>query len=722
MTGPSSGDSGSLEGELLGFRFVKDDGSWAVARVRAADGREVVAVGPLGHVQPGQHITLAGSWQEKALFGRQFKVRQVMVADPRTLRGLELYLSDGGVKGLGPTFARRVVERFGTDTLRIIDDEPEKLLEVAGIGQKRLDAIVEGWERDRAHREVHALLRGFGVGQALSNRIVDKFGQKAQLVVMKEPYRLAAEVRGVGFRTADAIAREVGISPDDPARADAATVHLLRTAESDGHTFLPHDQLLSRGDSLSVPAEAIRLAVRRLSGQGLLVVHPSSVSGADPVFSAELDLAEELVCEHMAGLLRLARLPAADTTPDEDALGLQLHAQQRQAVTTALQHGVCVVTGGPGTGKTTIVKVLLRCARRRGHQWLLAAPTGRASRRLAEATGSEAKTLHRLLEYNPRTGEFGKCGESRLEAEGVLVDEASMVDLRLMLALLEALPDGCRLVLVGDADQLPSVGAGRVLGDLIDSGAVPVATLTEVYRQAAGSGIVRNAWRIHRGESPVSGESDPEASEHKDFFVVRRPSADAALAAIVTIVSKRLPKLGFDPRSDIQVLTPMHGGPLGTERLNTVLQQTLNPDGVPLSTTRPFRVGDRVMQTRNNYDNDVFNGDVGVVEDVEGGVCTVDFDGQRVSLSGPELDDITLAYAISVHKSQGSEYPAVVMALHRSHRIMLRRNLIYTAMTRARRFCCMVGDPDAIARAASVHEERRRYSLLSMRLSGAPST
>ena len=458
-------------------------------------------------------------------------------------------------------------------------------------------------------------------------------------------------------------------------------------------------------------------AIRRLSGTGLVVTHASSVAGADPVFTAELDLAEELVSERVCDLLRLARLPPADTTPDEDALGIELHAQQKSAVTTALQHGICVVTGGPGTGKTTIVKVLLRCARRRGHQWLLAAPTGRASRRLAEATGSEAKTLHRLLEFNPRTGEFTKCAENPLDAEGVLVDEASMVDLRLMHALLEALPDGCRLVLVGDADQLPSVGAGRVLGDLIDSGAVPVATLTEVYRQAAGSGIVRNAWRVHRGQAPVSAEADPEAGEQKDFFVVRRPNADAAVSTLLTIVSKRLPKLGFDPRADIQVLTPMHGGPLGTERLNAVLQQALNPDGTPLSATRPFRIGDRVMQTRNNYDNDVFNGDVGVVVDVEGGVCSVDFDGQRVALSGPEIDEITLAYAISVHKSQGSEYPAVVMALHRSHRIMLRRNLIYTAMTRARRFCCIVGDPDAVARAASVHDQRSRYSLLATRLS-----
>lgn len=706
----------TLEGELIGFRWMKDDGSWAIARIRADDGLEVVAVGPLGHVQPGQHLTLRGQWEQKSMFGRQFRTRQVMVADPRSLRGLERYLSDGAVKGLGPTFARRVVDHFGADTLQIIDAEPERLLEVAGIGQKRVATIVQHWEADRRHRETHAFLRGLGIGQALSNRIVDRYGTDTQRVVLQQPYRLASEVRGVGFRTADAIAREAGISPDDPARAEAAVVHVLRDSESDGHTFLPESAILERCGALSLPEDATTAALERLSRAMTVVRHAAHLPGARPVFTDELDAAEGYVAGRLQDLKRAAVLPPPDTTPDEAALGITLHDQQRQAVRLALQHGIAVVTGGPGTGKTTIVQVLLRCARRKGHQWLLAAPTGRAAQRLSEATGSEAKTLHRLLEYNPRTHDFNRNAANPLDTEGVLVDEASMVDLRLMAALVAALPDGCRLVLVGDADQLPSVGAGRVLADLIDSGAVPVATLTEVYRQAADSGIVRNAWRLHQGEDPISAERDPQAGDRRDFFVVHRPHADAARHTVQRVVSERLRELGFDPRRDVQVLTPMHGGPLGTTELNRCLQATLNPDGPQLSEKRPFRVGDRVMQTRNNYDHDVFNGDVGEVTDVAGGICTVDFGTQRVALSGPEIDDITLAYAISIHKSQGSEYPAVVMVLHRSHHIMLRRNLVYTGMTRARRFCCIVGDRDALHRAAQTVGSAHRYSRLSDRL------
>ncbi len=710
----------TLEGELIGFRWVKDDGSFAIARVRGPDQREVVAVGPLGHVQPGQHITLRGHWETRSMFGRQFRTRAVVVEDPKSLLGLERYLSDGAVKGLGPTFARRVVDRFGKDTLRIIDEEPERLLEVSGIGKKRVATIVAHWQTGQAHRALHTFLRGLGIGQALSNRIVDRFQGDAQRVVMQEPYRLAAEIRGVGFRTADAIAREAGVPADDPARAEAAVRHVLRESESEGHTFLPESEIWTRCASLSLPETATTAAMERLVHIGAIARHQSRVPGTRPVFTEELDLAEAYVAARTHDLIQSAVLPPTDTSPDEEALRITLHPQQQQAVQLALQHGISVITGGPGTGKTTIVQVLLRGARRMGHQWLLAAPTGRAAQRLAEATGSEARTLHRLLEYNPRTHDFSRNAQNPLDAEGVLIDEASMVDLRLMAALLAALPDGCRLILVGDADQLPSVGAGRVLADLIDSGAVPVATLTEVYRQARDSGIVRNAWRIHQGEVPRSAEHDSQTGNKRDFFVIPRTRAEAASQTLVTVVAKRLAALGFDPVRDVQVLTPMHGGPLGTNALNQQLQAVLNPDGAQLSKSRPFRVGDRVMQTRNNYDHDVFNGDVGEVEDVAGGICTVRFGTQRAALSGPELDDLTLAYAISIHKSQGSEYPAVVMVLHRSHHIMLRRNLVYTGITRARRFCCLVADPDALARATHTVGSSHRYSRLADRLRQTP--
>jgi len=706
----------TLEGELIKHRWVKEDGSFSISHIRGPDDREVVAVGPLGHVQPGQAVTLRGTWENRSLYGRQFRTRHVAVDDPKSLLGLRRYLAGGAIKGMGRRLADRVVDYFEQDTLRIIDEDPERLREVPGIGKKLVATIIASWETDRVQRELHTYLRGLGIGQALSNRIVDTYKSATRRVVREEPYRLAADIRGVGFITADKIAREAGIPRDDPARAEAAVRHVLRESENDGHTFLPESEVIERCQALSLPDTATAGALDRLERAFTITRHPATIPGARPVFSEELELAEAYVASRITHLGRMATLPEADTTPDEQALGITLHAQQRQAVQLALRHGVAVVTGGPGTGKTTIVQVLLRCARRMGHQWLLAAPTGRAAQRLAEATGSEAKTVHRLLEFNPRTNDFQRNATNPLEAEGVLVDESSMVDLRLMSALLAALPDGCRLVLVGDADQLPSVGAGRVLADLIDSGEVPVATLTEVYRQAADSGIVRNAWRIHQGAVPLSAEADPQTGEKRDFFVLSRSRADAAAHTVVKVVAERLSALGYDPAREVQVLTPMHGGPLGTSALNARLQAVLNPNGTQLSEKRPFRIGDRVMQTRNNYDHDVFNGDVGEVVDVEGGICTVLFGTQRVALSGPELDDITLAYAISIHKSQGSEYPAVVMVLHRSHHIMLRRNLVYTGMTRARRFCCIVGDPGALERAVQTVGSAHRYSRLAGRL------
>ena len=377
-----------------------------------------------------------------------------------------------------------------------------------------------------------------------------------------------------------------------------------------------------------------------------------------------------------------------------------------------------VITGGPGTGKTTIVRALLEAAGRLQQSWLLAAPTGRAAQRLGETTGREGRTVHRLLEYNPHNGGFTKGPLDPLSADGVLVDEASMVDVRLMASLLGAIPDGCRLVLVGDADQLPSVGPGRVLGELVASGAVPVATLSEVYRQAAGSGIVRNAWRVNGGAMPVSGEKEPAAGDRDpDFYVVGREDPRAAQQTALAILTRRLPQLGFDPRTDVQVLTPMHAGPLGTVEMNARIQAALNPgEGGLVRGQRTFREGDRVIQVRNDYDNDIFNGDVGTVEHVLGGRMTVDFEGHRVDLVGEQLRDIELAWAISIHKSQGSEYPAVVVLLHRSHRIMLRRNLLYTAMTRARRFCCVVADPWALRTAVQTRGGDERWTRLAERL------
>lgn len=710
-----------IEGELTGFSYRTDDGGFAVARIRTAEG-EAIAVGPLGHVGEGQHVALSGRWSTHSQYGRRFRVESVMVDDPRTLRGLERYLGSGAVKGLGKEFARRVVAEFGLQTLDVIENEPEKLLSVEGIGKKRLEKIVEHWENDRLHREVHATLRGHGVGQALSNRIVDRYGSGAMGVITRQPYRLAAEVRGVGFRTADAIAQAQGIPRDHPDRAEAALEHLLREAESDGHCFVPEGELLARALRLDVPRDPALMALDRLILQARAVRHDAADAAERPVYHPDLERAEAFVADRLRALLAARADDSAhalDTTIDEKKVGLELNADQRTAVRRALSHGVTVITGGPGTGKTTTVKVLLASAGRRHESWVLAAPTGRAARRLAETTGRDGKTLHRLLEYTPRTSDFTRGPDNPLDADAVLVDEASMIDIRLMSALLGAIPDGTRLVLVGDADQLPSVGAGRVLGDLIRSGEVPVATLSEVYRQAADSGIVRNAWRVNQGEVPVSGQREPDRrpGTAPDFFVIERDDPIAAQRTVLEVVGNRVKRLGFDPLTDVQVLTPMHNGPLGTVALNERLQATLNPEGDSLKRgNKLFRAGDRVIQVKNDYDNDIFNGDTGTIVAAGSAGLIVDFDGRQIGLTGESLDVVEPAWAISIHKSQGSEYRAVVVVLHRAHRIMLRRNLLYTAMTRAREFCCIVGDRWAIQTAVQTAGGVSRWTRLADRL------
>ena len=707
-----------FEGELVGFTYAAEDGSFAVARVRGPDRREAIVVGPLGHIIEGQHLAVTGRWAAHPQFGRQFKADKVLVEDPRTLRGLERYLSSGAVKGLGPEFARRLVDHFKLDTLRVIEESPERLSEVAGIGKKRIEQIVAHWEKDQAGREVMATLRGYGVGQALANRIVERFGRKAMGILTKEPYRLAAEIKGVGFRTADRIARENGISMDDPARAEAALIYLLNEAEGEGHTFLPLRELLLRATKLEIPAERAQEALVAQRRQGRLVVHEIGGPGDQPVYTPELERAESNVAMRLREVLEAGRSVTVDPGPAEKAVGLVLNEDQRRAITLAFTAGVTVITGGPGTGKTTLVKVLLRAAQLRNETWVLAAPTGRAARRLAESTGAEARTLHRTLEYNPRNRLFTRDARNPLEAQGVLIDEASMVDIHLMEALLAAIPDGCRLICVGDADQLPSVGPGRVLAELVSCGEVPVATLAQVYRQAAESGIVRNAWRINRGELPQSGEKEPPVpGREPDFFILPREVAQAAQDTLVKIVTERLPKNGFDPMADVQVLTPMHSGLLGTEALNERLQKALNPDGAPFTGgSRPLRVGDRVIQVRNDYDAEVMNGEVGRITALEERGVVVDFEGKVVTLTGEATRDLELAYAISIHKSQGSEYPAVVVALSRAHRMMLRRNLLYTAITRARRFCCVVGEAEAIATAVATQGGADRFTRLADRL------
>jgi len=705
-----------IEGRLQRVLWASATSGYAVVRLAGVDDASFVAVGMLADLvdhAEGAFLALEGGWEDHPVHGRQFRCSGTLHGSPRSLEGMRLYLASSGVKGVGPKMAEALVEHFGLATPRVLATEPHRLQEVSGIGPAKAQAIRTAWARDEEGRALAMTLRGLGVSQRLVQRIRDRYGDRAPQVVRREPYRLAEEIRGIGFRTADALARQLGLPPDDPARQQAAVAHVLDQASVDGHCYTPREQLDAMVGALGVPTEGLDEAVRGAEGRGRVVVEGERLWPTH-LFDAELGVAREL-----------RRLVAAAGRPVDDAAieraeaweGVQLDPTQRKAVRLALGGGVVVITGGPGTGKTTLLRVLVRVVvERQGATWLLGSPTGRAARRLAEATGRPASTLHKMLELDPGRGGFGRSQGHPLECDGVVVDEVSMVDVELMQALLSALPfdhPALSLVLVGDADQLPSVGPGQVLRDLVDSGEVPLVRLDTIHRQAADSGIVVAAGQIHGGAVPMSGER----TGHRDVFLLDRPEAEAALDTLVRVVHQRLPDHGFDPFADVQVLAPTRRGPLGTRRLNQVLQDVLNPDGQELVRgERRYRVGDRVICTRNRYDVEVVNGDIGRVRAIDGRALVVDFDGRRVPWARDDLGLLDLAYAVTVHKSQGSEYPAVVLALHGSHGLMLRRNLFYTAATRARRFLCVVGSRRAWARAVGTRGGDERRTALAERL------
>ncbi|MBN1336139.1 MAG: ATP-dependent RecD-like DNA helicase [Deltaproteobacteria bacterium] len=711
-----------LDGEWIATSYQDERTGFAVGRLRLADGDEATVVGPLASLRPGQHAVLGGRWEQHAQHGRQFRAETFLVDDPRTLQGLHAYLGSGIVKGIGPEIAGRLVERFGLDVFRVLEEEPDRLQQVPGVGPARVASIREAWAADRKDREIRATLQGHGFAPSLARRVIERYGSGALAVIRRDPYRMMSEVPGVGFRTADRVARQNGILADDPARVEAAVLHVLaQAAEDDGHCYLPEAEVIERVGKLDVPPPLVREASLRLGDLGRVRIGEARDPGLRPVQQSALARSERSVARHLVRLAARRPHPSLlGVTDAERASGLVLSPGQRGALEAALQEGVVVITGGPGTGKTTLVRVLLAALRRLGESWKLAAPTGRAARRLAEATGQEAATLHRLLDFGFPEMRFRRNAVNPLDADGVIVDEASMVDLGLMEALLEAMPARGRLVLVGDAHQLPPVGPGQVLADIIASGVLPVVTLTDIHRQVAGSGIVVNAHRVDRGEMPVSSEKEPQTvrpapspEPRRDFFLVDREEPEEVRAALLEVVTRRLPAHGFHPMDDIQVLVPMHRGDLGTVALNRLLQDALNPTGPTLERHDwRFRVGDRVIQTRNDYDTEVFNGEVGRVLSAAGDELVVDFDGRVVTLAGDALHDLEPAYAITVHKSQGSEYPAVVVVLHRAHQVMLRRNLLYTAITRASAFCCIVGSRPALRLAVNVSGRRDRHTLL----------
>lgn len=711
-------DPRPLEGTLVRVNYCDEETGYVVARLEVPDHRDpVTVVGNLWGAKTGETIRLRGQWVRHARYGAQFKVEAYESVLPASVAAIERYLASGLIRGIGSVYAKRLVEAFGADTLRVIEEEPERLLAVDGIGEGRLARIRDAWTEQREIRGLILFLQEHQISPTFAQRIFKAYGPSAPLRIREDPYRLAREIRGIGFKTADRIGASVGVAKDSPRRVAAGLLYLLQEAAEAGHVYYPASRLCQKAGELLGISEVARVeeTLAQLHIEKAVVAVP--LSGDHAAYLPYLHQAEEEVGRRMALLAKAPRLgPTIDVGRAiqwAEARGqIQFTVEQREVLHNALHAKVLVITGGPGTGKTTLLSALIEILERKGVRLLLAAPTGRAAKRMAEATGREAKTIHRLLEFSPKEGRFRRNEAHPLELDLMVVDEASMIDLVLMNDLLKAMPPMAALLLVGDADQLPSVGPGSLLADLIASGSVPVIRLTEIFRQAKASHIVVNAHRVNRGELPhllEFGIADCAFVELDEPGTIR----DRVRSLVTTEIPRRY---GFDPIRDIQVITPMNRGPLGAVTLNQDLQGALNPHGeVIFAGGRHFRVGDRVMQVRNNYEKEVYNGDLGWIEriDQEEQELRVRFDHGHVVYDWSELDELSLAYAISVHKSQGSEYPAVVFPVHTSHYVMLQRNLLYTALSRGRNLVVMIGTRQAVAMAVRSARLRERYSHLA---------
>ena len=696
----------SADGRYAVVRGTREPASDAVLRAPAADD-EITVVGDLGTVSPGETLRVTGRWKTHPQFGRQLAVSSFAPVMPTSRAGVTRYLGSGLVPGIGPALAARLVQKFGHRTLDVIANEPARLTEVPGIGKKRAEAIAAVVRSRRSEAEALSFLHGVGLGKRNAAAILKRYGDDAVRVVREDPYLVAEEVHGIGFRTADRVGRTAGIADDDPRRAAGAVLHVLGRAADEGHVFLPLDELERRAVALSVPEDRIAPAVAMLAERSMVIVDDDAVY-PPPLHAAEVDVArllDRLAHRPPRALGEAARAKIAAIVPGT------LTETQRAVVLDSVAHGLVVLTGGPGTGKTTTVRAIVDAHEALGRKVLLCAPTGRAAKRMTEATGREARTIHRALEWNPGTGGFGRNAHAPLPADLVLVDEASMLDVRLAQSLFDAVPPSSTLVLVGDVDQLPPVGPGQVLRELIDSGKGHVVRLHEIFRQAQRSAIVRGAHDILHGRMPTPTPAGTKGEG--DFFFVRTEQADAIGPRITEVLRRVSRAYGLDPKRDVQVLSPMRRGPAGTERLNELVQAELNPgDGAP----GVMRPGDKVMQLKNDYERDVFNGDLGEVSAIEGGITYVDVDGREVQYDDERRDALTLAYASTIHKVQGSEFPAIVIALHTSHYVLLSRALLYTAITRAKKLAVVVGDDRALRHAVRNAKAYESYSRLAERL------
>jgi exodeoxyribonuclease V alpha subunit len=716
---PEKSPQEALAGLVERVTYHNTENGFCVLRAKARGHRDVVTV--VGHsatIAAGEWITASGEWVNDRTHGQQFKARFLRTSPPTSADGIEKYLSSGMIRGVGPVYAKKLVGAFGEKVFDVIEATPDRLREVDGIGPVRAASILAAWAEQKAVREIMVFLHSHGVGTARAVRIFKTYGADAIQVMTENPYRLARDIRGIGFKTADAIATKLGIEKTAMVRVRAGISYALTEAMDEGHCGLPTDELVPLAEKLlEVPEALVCTALNLELAEGTVIA--GRVGETPCVFLAGLHRAERTIAERLTRLAN-GTLPWPWIDPDkalpwvERRIGLTLAESQVAAIQLALMSKVMVMTGGPGVGKTTIVRAILGILAAKGVRLLLCAPTGRAAKRMSEATGFEAKTIHRLLEIDPSGGGFKRGDDNPLDCDLLVVDEASMVDVMLMQALMRAVPDRAALLIVGDIDQLPSVGPGQVLADVIASGAVPVVRLSEVFRQAAQSRIITSAHRINQGSIPDLSPPGPDS----DFYFVRADDPETAVGRIIELVKARIPKrFGLDPVRDIQILCPMNRGGVGARSLNIELQAALNPAG-DRKVERfgwTFAPGDKVMQIENDYDRDVYNGDIGKVDDVDpaDGELTATFDGRAVTYGFGELDMLVPAYAATIHKSQGSEYPAVVIPVMTQHYAMLQRNLLYTGVTRGRKLVVLVGQKKAIAIAVRNVSGRRRWSKLS---------
>ncbi len=732
-------DKIALQGTVRKITYHHPETNYAVIRLDVENAPGVTIVGGVYPVSEGEEIKVFGYWKTHPRYGQQFQVDHWVKVDPATLEGIEKYLGSGLIKGIGPTYARRLVDAFGFNTLKVLSEEPHRVLEVEGIGVSRARGIMQAWAAQRGMQDIMVFLQGHGIGAALALKIYRFYGLDTIRRVKQDPYALAREIYGVGFVVADRIAASLGISGEFPMRVQAGVLHALKEFVDNGHCFALFSALVSSAAALlRVDENVVESGIEQLASAGEVILEQTTTEERAHVYLVELYRAEQRVA---AALHRLLSSPSvalgggrrpADGSKAEprELLGLAdlelidpsfaiLEEEQQEAVRQALQQKVLVITGGPGTGKTTLLNSLLALLRRAKFSFLLAAPTGRAAKRMAESAGEEAMTIHRLLEYNPHEGGFGRTEDRPLEADLVIIDEASMVDLALMDNLLSAIDRHSHLVLIGDVDQLPSVGPGSVLRDLIESGMIPVVMLRRIFRQDRQSLIVANAHRILQGQTLMA----PNDNLQRDFMLLARESEEEILQSVKDLVSEELPralKLAPDEVAHaIQLLTPMHRGMLGTIQLNREMQNLLNPVGDSLQRGESLlRVKDKVMQLRNNYDKGIYNGDLGRITGIDRkeGKIQVDFYDKLVEYNDDELDEISLAYATSIHKSQGSEYPVVVIPLHMSHYMMLHRSILYTAVTRGKKRVVLVGSRRALAISIQNVRLERRYTGLKEKL------